>query len=247
MIYLTKAVFINSCQTFIFFPLLELTELIWGCAVSPLSLVLSRGGRRCTGGFVIYAPSLVQVTQDPPIPPPAPDILKTKKKQTENKSLTSLDASAWCVVNTENLIRLRHCRIWSVYSVFFSKMALMLPITPARKTGRRGGAFLHQWFWCHLVPLHRTSASTYCAGVLQLAGRSHEWTQQRMGTKCGYTHVHPGACEMTLNPFSGWKVKSDCRKKIIYSLKMKKREKICSEWLDAMCTYKRRKIKTVKD
>lgn len=173
----------------------------------------------------------------PPSPlPPAPDILKTKNKQTENKNLTSLDASAWCVVNTENLMRLRHCVIWSVYSVFSSKMALMLPITTARNTGRSGGAFLHRWFWCHIVPLHHASASTYCAGVLQLAGWNHEWTWQRMRTKCGYTHVHPGACEMTLNPFWGWKVKSNCRKKIIYSLRMKKREKICSEWLDAMCT-----------
>lgn len=48
----------------------------------------------------------------PPSPlPPAPDILKTKNKQTENKNVTSLDASAWCVVNTENLMRLRHCMI----------------------------------------------------------------------------------------------------------------------------------------
>lgn len=36
--------------------------------------------------------------------------------------------------------------------------------------------------------------------------------------------------------FWAWKVQSSCGKEIIYSLKLKKREKLYSEWVDAMCT-----------
>ena len=105
----------------------------------------------CTGlgweeairGFVIYSLAFSQVTQGPPPTPLAPDVLKTKVNE-QNPSLASLEASAWRVANTENLIFLRHCTLWSVCAVlyfffpFSSKMALMLPVTTTRMRGGRG-------------------------------------------------------------------------------------------------------------
>lgn len=65
-----------------------------------------------------------------------------RKINEQNLSLTSLEASAWCAANTENLIRPHQRTLWSVGSVFSfsfsSKMALMLPGTTARMRGRRG-------------------------------------------------------------------------------------------------------------
>lgn len=73
---------------------------------------------------------------------PSPPMFLKQKINEQNLSLTSLEASAWCAANTENLIRPHQRTLSSVGSVFSfsfsSKMALMLPGTTARMRGRRG-------------------------------------------------------------------------------------------------------------
>ena len=59
-----------------------------------------------------------------------------RKINEQNPSLTALEASAWCVANTENLIRLHHRML--CFFFFFYKMALMLPISTAGMRGGRG-------------------------------------------------------------------------------------------------------------
>lgn len=77
MIYLTKAVFINSCQTFIFFP----SSRAYGidpslCRLASTS-VFCVGQEEVDRGFVIDAQTIGQVTQGPPTP--VPSIFKIKK------------------------------------------------------------------------------------------------------------------------------------------------------------------------
>lgn len=75
MIYLTKAVFINSCQTFIFFPSSQASRIDPGWCSFCL-LYWAGKWRRCAGRLVIYALSIRQVTPEPPMAPP--DILQMK-------------------------------------------------------------------------------------------------------------------------------------------------------------------------
>lgn len=80
MIYLTKAVFINSCQTFIFFPSSPAHRIdLRLCCLFPVPCT-GLGLEEAIRGFVIYSLSFSQVTQGPPPTPLAPDVLKTKDK-----------------------------------------------------------------------------------------------------------------------------------------------------------------------
>ena len=179
----------------------------------------------CTGlgweeairGFVIYSLAFSQVTQGPPPTPLAPDVLKTKVNE-QNPSLASLEASAWRVANTENLIFLRHCTLWSVCSVlyfffpFSSKMALMLPVTTTRMRGGRG------------------RLPEPCALGWHLCQHPLCGALRRMPIKRGHPSLHLGApFRTTPIPLWAWKVQSSCGKEIVYSLKLKKRDKLYSE------------------
>lgn len=138
MIYLTKAVFINSCQTFIFFPssLAYWIDQRWCC----LSCLVCREETR--GRFGYLHTILARLPRTPT--PQHLTFLKWKinKQKPKCESLTSLDASAWCMANTERLVWPSHWNDWKYLPFLLQNgfdVANNEHETEAKMKGRREG------------------------------------------------------------------------------------------------------------
>lgn len=176
MIYLTKAVFINSCQTFIFFPSSQAYGIDPGLFHLSSVFCVGQGHRGVRRRFCYWCVIHRPVYPRPTYPRPWHFF---NKKSTKTKTLTSMDTSDWCAVSTGNLA-CSSCRaISSAYSVSSQSDSNVASnhCEESQLKRRREGPF------CTGVSvLPCTSASLQYAHVLQLAGeatcghlRGHTW------------------------------------------------------------------------
>lgn len=192
MIYLSKAEFINSCQTFIFFPSSRACGIeLRLCCLCFCLLCWASTRRRRTGSVGIYPLSIGQVTQDPPTPDP--DILKAKNKQTTNKSIASLEASAWCVFPTENLVFLSLPKDRKYVLHFFTKMALLLAITATTGSNMKGSRALG-------ASLPGASSATLYSPVPSLQAPTMRVSCSQLGRGHGCTWWRMDLCKVVYNP-----------------------------------------------